>query len=55
MSDNVLNDLSGYTDIKNKQLAEIAQQAKSLTEDYNKGDLSADEYKELMKIGRAHV
>lgn len=45
----VLNDLNGYTDIKNNQLQDLAEQAKSLTEDYESGSLSASEYEELLR------
>ena len=45
----VLNNLSGYDSIQDAKLRSIAQQAKALTEDFNNGNLSADEYAECLQ------
>lgn len=49
MSNDILNSLNGYTTIHDQKLAKIAQNAAALTEEYNSGDLSADEYAELLE------
>ena len=48
-ADSILNSLNGYNDVQNANLAEIASQLKEITEQYNSGDLSASEYKELLE------
>jgi polyhydroxyalkanoate synthesis regulator phasin len=48
-ADSILNSLNGYNDVQNARLAEIASQLKEITEQYNSGDLSASEYKELLE------
>lgn len=45
----VLNSLNGYNDVQNTKLAEIAGQLREITEQFNSGDLSASEYKELLE------
>lgn len=45
----ILNNLSGYTEIKNENLSAIALQVKTLTEDYQNNVLSAGEYTELLR------
>lgn len=45
----VLNSLNGYNDVQNAKLAEIAEQLKEITKQFNSGDLSASEYKELLE------
>lgn len=45
----VLNSLNGYSDVQNAKLAEIASQVKEITEQFNSGNLSASEYKELLE------
>lgn len=45
----VLNSLNGYNDVQNAKLAEIAGQLREITEQFNSGDLSASEYKELLE------
>ena len=45
----VLNSLNGYNDVQNAKLAEIAGQLRDITEQFNSGDLSASEYKELLE------
>ena len=45
----VLNNLSVYETVEDPKLRSIVQQAKSLTEDFNNGSLSADEYAECLQ------
>lgn len=48
-ADSILNSLNGYNDVQNARLVEIADQLKEITVQYNSGDLSASEYKELLE------
>lgn len=48
-ADNILNSLNGYDDTQNAKLAEIAAQLKEITEQFNSGNLSGSEYKELLE------
>lgn len=48
-ADSILNSLNGYNDVQNSRLVEIADQLKEITVQYNSGDLSASEYKELLE------
>ena len=48
-TNDILNGLSGYDNIQDQKLQAIAQQAKSLTESFSRGEMEADEYKELLE------
>lgn len=45
----VLNSLNSYNNVHNAKLTSIANQLKEITEQYNTGELSASEYKELLE------
>jgi len=45
----ILLNLSGYEFTKNAHLAAVAVELKELTADFEKGDISASEYKELLE------
>lgn len=45
----ILNSLSGYDNIQDEKLRNVAQQAKALTEEFSRGGIDADEYKELLQ------
>lgn len=45
----ILNSLSGFDTAKSHALEAAAEELKSLTEDFNNGDISASEYEELLQ------
>jgi len=50
MIDNAMKELEDWVGNNHTELADWAKDARSLTEEFKAGDLSEDEYLELMKI-----
>lgn len=48
-TNDILNSLSGYANIQDQKLQQIADNAAALTEDFSNGEISADEYAELLQ------